>query len=29
LEFNFIATAATAVSAAIPTTGPHAFVPGN
>jgi hypothetical protein len=29
LEFNFIATAAPAVSAAIPTTGPHAFVPGN
>jgi hypothetical protein len=29
LEFNFIATAAPAVSAAIPIAGPHAFVPGN
>lgn len=29
LEFNFIATAAPAVSAAIPTSGPNAFIPGN
>ena len=29
LEFNFIATAAASATASIPTTGPHAFVPGN